>query len=273
MGLTVIAAALGIGIGWAHQEERRFERLAAAEIASRLAGEERRVAVNVRPDGLAAARGGLTLAEIKASQFSLQELPLFTEPDRLTDGRIDLLRLELADFRLRGLRVERLVAEIPNCRYDFGLARREKSMRLSRSGEGVGQVEIRAEDLAEYIVNKFAEIKSCTVQLRGGWAWIEGYGEFVIVKSNFVVIARVVPDGPRRLALREAKIYFDWRRADPLAAEALLSIMNPVIDLDEDLGLHGAVDVTRVTCADGVLTAEGVTRIPVKPAPRTTDNP
>ncbi|MBX3096751.1 MAG: LmeA family phospholipid-binding protein [Fimbriimonadaceae bacterium] len=268
MGLLVIAAALGIGLGFAGREEQRFERLAATDIAARLEGESKAVSVNVRPDGLAALGGGLTFAEITAHDFSLQQLPLFTEPDRSTAGRIDLLRLNLSNFSLRGLRVARLEANIPDCRYDFGLARREHQIRLSRSGEGTGQVEIRAADLAEYIVAKFAEIKTCTVELRGGWAWIEGYGEFVIVKSNFAVIARVIPDGSRKLALSEAKIYFDWQRADALAAKVLLDTLNPVVDLDADLGLHGAVDVESVRCADGLLVAAGTTRIPT----RTTDN-
>lgn len=266
MGLLVIAAVLGLGFGFAGSEEQRFERLAASDIAARLHGEQKEVSVNIRPDGLAAFGGGLTLAEITAHNFTLDELPLFTEPERSTAGRIDLLRLNLTDFTLRRLRVARLHAEIPNCRYDFALARRERTMRLSRSGEGTGRVEIRAQDLADYIVQKFAEIKSCTVQLRGGWAWIEGYGEFVIVKSNFTVIAHVVPDGPRRLALADAKIYFDWQRADALASKVLLDTLNPVVDLDEDLGLHGAVDVESVTCANGMLIVEGITRIPVKPA-------
>lgn len=264
MGLLSAAILAGFGI-WAGEEEKRFERAAASEIAGRLSGDGKRVSVNVRANGLGGAWGDLSVATITAADFSLKGLPLFTEPERPRSGKVGTLQLRLSDFVLGGLRVESLSADIPDCRYDFGLARREKTIRLSESGVGTGSVRIREQDLADYIVRKFGEIKRCTVKVEKGFVWVEGYGEFLVVKSDFTVIAKIgVVDGTQ-LMLTDAKIYFDWRRADGFAAEALLKSLNPVVDLRKDLGLYDAVTVEKVRLEEGVLEATGRTKIPVKP--------
>ena len=178
----------------------------------------------------------------------------------------------MADFRLRGLLVAELKVDIPDCRFDLGLARSEGKLRLTRSGEGTGTVRIAEDSLAEYIVGKYAEIKSATVRVYNDVVWVEGYGEFLFVKTEFAVIASVLVEDGSRLVLTDAKIYFDWQRADPVAVQALLRILNPIIDLDADLGLHGAITVERVRLRDGVLEASGSARIPIKPDAAGADN-
>ena len=261
----VAAAIVLVGGFWAGAEERRFERLAAGEIAGKLQYVRGPVTVNVRPNGLAGAWGDLLSATISASDFTLDTLPLFTEPERSRAGHLGLLRLRLTDFSLRKLRVAELQADIPSCRYDLGLATRQGQMRLSRSGVGRGLVRVRESDLADYLVAKFHEIKRCTVRVDRGVVWVEGYGEFIVFKSDFQVIARLVAVDGDKLALADAKVYFDWRRADKAAAEAILKTLNPVVDLNKDLGLYGAIAVDRVTLENGLLTAEGATKIPVRP--------
>jgi len=269
--VTAPLLILGIlfGSNYAAREERRFERLAAAEIATKLTGDNKLVAVNIRPDGLNALRGGLTLAEIRANTFSLTELPLFTEPDRPTTGRIDLLSLRLTDFTLRKLRIRSLTADIPDCRYDFQLAKNEGTMRLSRSGEGNGSVTVTAEDLARFMEDKYAEIITAEVTLDKNWLYAEGESQFLVVKARYQLFAKLhSPDG-RRLELTNVKLYFDWNRADAFAMQAVLRILNPVVDIDKDLGLFGAIDVTSIALDKNLLTATGKTRMPVKPS----DNP
>lgn len=265
MGLLSTAILIGLGI-FGQSEEKRFESLAAKDIDARLQGIDKLVRVNVRPSGFEALSGRLESASIFASDFSLRELPLFTEPDRSQSGKIDLLQLRLSRFKLRGLRIEELSADIPDCRYDFGLARSQKQIRLSRSGVGSGTVRINENDLAEYLVEKYSEIKSCKVKVYNDVVWVEGYGEFLIVKTNFAVIAKISVEDGVKLNLSDAKIYFDWRRADSFSGSGLLKTLNPVVDLEKDLGLFDAVYVESVRLRDGVLEAKGKTKIPVKPA-------
>ena len=258
-------ALFGFGLAIGNAEIGKFERSAADEISSRLSGDSRQVQVDVVPDGLAVAWGSLARATITASDFSLTELPLFTEPERSQAGRLGELRLRLADFELRGLRIKELRADIPACRYDFGLAKSERTFRLSRSGVGTGSVKILEQDLADYIVMKYAEVKSATVKIYNDVVWVEGYGEFLIIKTDFAIIAKLAAVDGTKLELTDAKIYFNWLRADPAGAQALLDLLNPVIDLNSDLGLHGAISVRSIRLRNGVLLAEGDTKIPTRP--------
>ncbi|MFQ3676695.1 MAG: LmeA family phospholipid-binding protein [Fimbriimonadaceae bacterium] len=270
MSLRIGWREIGIGLivlfGLGEAEVRSFERRAAADIAAQLDGPDRRVRVRSSLAApLSAAWGDIRRVEIEAERFSTEGLPLFTEPHRSAKGRIGELNLQLREFRLRGLAIERLDASIPGCRFDHALAVSKRQIRLSRSGEGRGSVRVRQEDLEAWIVGKFVEIKRATVSLANGRAVVEGYGEFLVIATEFRVDARIeAPDG-RRLALVDANITFDGRPADPLSSQALLQSLNPVVDLDEDLGLYGAVDVTEIRLENGYLEAFGTTRIPTRP--------
>ena len=68
LGIALIGGAL-FGLG--DREVRIFERVAAADIASRLQGEGKQISVNVRTGGLESAWGDLPSATITAKNFSL----------------------------------------------------------------------------------------------------------------------------------------------------------------------------------------------------------
>lgn len=254
---------LGLSTGTLDRELAVFERSAEADIRSRLQGDQVLVSVRLEPE---LSLNTLRRATIRASRFSLDGLPLFTEPKRSKAGRLKELRLELTDFTLRGLKIRRLEAVIPDCRFDLGLALARKGLRLSQSGTGVGTVEIGEKELAAWIDRKYAEIKGCTVRVDRDVVWVEGYGEFLIVKSNFQVISKLQAVGGTKLTLTDAKIYFDWQRAEPSAAKVLLQTLNPVVDLAKDLALYDAVNVSSIRLRDGFVRASGKTRIPLLPA-------
>lgn len=257
---------LGGGLLFADQEKGHFERKAAADILAKMVDQKGSVQVQIDPTMFGGVDGSLHSATITASGFGLNELPLFTEPERSKSGKIDVLRLRLTDFTLRKLRVADLQADIPDCRYDFGLAKTDGQIRLSQSGIGDGQVTLREKDLADYIVRKYREIKECTVKLEGDTVWVEGYGEFLIVNTRFAVIAQIGIQDGTKLMLVNTRVYFDWLPAEPEAVAGILKIMNPIVDLKKDLGLFDAVDVQRVKIRGGTLTAWGKTKIPIRPA-------
>lgn len=262
-----IALAFGLLFGLGNAEVKKFERTAARDIYSRLDGPNRKVSVHTELNGLiGGALGDVKRATITASDFSLEELPLYTEPERSQKGILRELNLNLKNFILRGLRIEELTASIPDCRYDYALALAKRQIRLSRSGEGTGHVRILQKDLEAYILKKFREIKKVKVTIAKGRAFVEGFGEFIVVQTNFFVIAKIAsPDG-NRLMLTEPRIFFDDRPADELSKEALLRTLNPVVDLNKDLHLNGAIDVETISLENGVLEASGRTRIPTRKA-------
>lgn len=264
--VITLGLAAGLIFGLAGNEVRKFERAAAHEISDRLEGENRRVSVRTRFNGwLGGFEGDLSEAIIEAKDFSTRELPLFTEPNRSRRGKVRNLKLQLSKFRLGELDIERLEASIPDCRYDFGLARNHKKFRLSQSGIGIGKVWIRDEALERFILSKFKEIKSVSVKSDRGWIWVEGEGEFLILTTHFRVLAKLEPFNGTQLVLTRTRIAFDGLPADAIAAQAVLDTLNPVVDLNRDLKLHGAIIVEGVTTENGVLEAWGKTQIPEAP--------
>jgi hypothetical protein len=258
----LFAFAFGLGA----QELHKFEALAARDIESKLSGEAMKVEVKAQPTGLiGAAWGDLAQVTIRAAHFSTEALPLFTEPKRSKKGVVRQLDLVLNDFTLAGLRIEHLEASIPDCRFDLALALSKKQIRLSRSGVGTGRVRILERDLEAFILKKFKEIKRVAVKIDKYKVFVEGYGEFLIVQSDFLVIANLTPLDGNKLVLTDAVILLNGHRADEAASQALLSTLNPVVDLDRDLQLHGAIHVRGLRLQEGVLEAWGDTKIPDLP--------
>lgn len=251
-------------------EVRRFERRAADDIRSKLSGADAKVNVKTRFHGLFGAfSGDLQRVTIRASDFSTEELPLYTEPGISTRGRVRNLDLVLSNFRLAGLRVEELRASIPDCRYDLGLAMSKQKIRLSRSGTGTGTVKLKDKDLAAYILKKFREIKRVEVSISNGRAKVEGYGEFLIVKTNFSVEAELAIVDGVKLVLANPTITFDGRPADELSRKVLMDTLNPVVDLQHDLRLYDAVFLRRIELGSDFLEASGDTKIPDAPEGKT----
>jgi hypothetical protein len=263
------AGLLGGIYVWGASEVRTFERRAALDISAKLTGDTRQVSVRTDlGDPIRAATGSLRGVTIRASHFATEGLPLFTEPERSTRGKVKVLKLILDDFTLGGLRIERLEADIPNCRFDLPLAQRRKQVRLSRSGIGSGVVRIAAGDLGAYILRKFREIKRVSVEIQNGTVIVDGYGEFLIFNTNFRVVANLVPANDTQILLNDAVISFDGKVADPGSQKILLDTLNPVVDLRTDLKLLDAIQLEWVKMESGYLLAGGATKVPIRPVQR-----
>ncbi|AIE87248.1 LmeA family phospholipid-binding protein [Fimbriimonas ginsengisoli] len=258
----ILVGLVGLGlIRTVNAEVHRFERLAATEISSLLSGDRKRVDIksSVGPEAIF---GDIHRVSIVASGFSSDGLPLYTEPWRSQRGVLHDLRIDMRDFTLRGLRVARLQADIPDCRFDLALALRDHRFRLSRSGLGIGEVEVTAADLEAFILAKFHEVKTAHVRMDRDKLFIEGRAELILLTTDFFIAARLEPAGGSRLVLTHPRVLFDGNPADPELQKVLLEILNPVVDLDRDLGLSGAMKVDRVVLRNGTLRASGVTKIP-----------
>ncbi len=261
-----LLAAFGVLSGAAKLEVRGFELAAGREILTKLEGPDKLVNIQTKLNGvIGGPAGDLREVTIFASHFTTPGLPLFTEPHRSKKGRIGLLKLELKDFSLKALRIESLSAAIPECRYDYALAISKRQMRLSKSGTGDGQVIILAKDLERFILYKFKEIKRVTVKIENDKVFVEGYGEFALLTTNFLVIATLASPGGRVLELANARIFFDDRPADSASSRVLLNKLNPVVDFAADLGLYDAITLKGMHLKDGVLRAWGDTKIPDLP--------
>jgi hypothetical protein len=257
------------GAIWAGSHQiRAFEGAAAKDIASQLSGELKSVKVQTRLAGLGGINGHLSRATIRASDFSAESIPFFVDTRRTKRGKLDRLVLELSNFKLRQLEVAQLVATIPACRYDLGTAQRRRQFRLSRSGIGEGTVTITEEALNRFILAKYPNIQTCDLHLANGWATLTGRGKILLFDADFRVHARLTtPDG-YQIHLAEASITLDGKILEPAAIQSMLKVMNPVIDLNRDLGLEHAMRITKLTIRPGELVASGRAQIPLLPSQR-----
>ena len=249
------------GLQFSGQQVRVFERAAAADIRSKLFGKD--AEVHVKADvGPEALWGELASVEIRGSKFSTPGLPLFTEPNRSKRGWVHSLTITLTNFDLNNLHVETLLGTIPDCNFDLPLAVRERKMRLSKSGTGWGQVVVTELALERFVLAKFREIKSAKVRIDKDKLFIEGHGQFLIFDTDFSIVAKLVPSGGSKLALEHARISLNGQMADDDSKKALLEVLNPVVDLDRDLNLQGAVSVEKLELRGGKLRASGPMHIP-----------
>lgn len=242
-----------------------FERAAAVEIGSNLAGERKTVSVHAVPNGFSCLWGDVQSVTIQAEEFQVDGLPLFTEPSRSKAGRVGTLRIRLKRFDLRGLICAELSADIPNCRFDFALALRARKFRLSKSGFGEGFVRVERDALEKFILKKYQEIETISVELRGGKLIAEGSGTFLFVKSKFFVIADLEPVNGTQIWLSNAKVFLDGVPATEGASRALLQSLNPVIDENRDLNMYGALKMREVIVRDQYVELRGEAHIPEKP--------
>lgn len=261
-----LLAGLGLLFGLGGIGSSYFERKAAADIGHSLKGTHVQVRVETRAVGLNELGGHFKRVTIEAADFSTPGLPLFTEPQLPKSGKIDDLRIVLHNFELRNLHIKELFSDIPDCRYDFGLAVHKNRIRLSQSGVGVGSVVIEQSDLEKFILAKYPSIKTVHVKIADGKVHVWGFGEFIVIRTNFDVVAAITAQGGDKLALADSTITFDGKAADEASKAALLQTLNPVVDLNRDLGLYGAISVLKIEMTNGELKATGSTTIPNLPA-------
>jgi hypothetical protein len=266
MSIPLVAAALGLIFHFGGLEVHRFERLAADDLRSRVSGDSAQVSVRTTFSSLLGGPlGELDEVTVTARDFSCAQLPLFVESQRSRVGRIRLLRLDLRDFELAGLRVQHLVAEIPDCRFDYAAAVRHHRFIITASGSGDARVWVSQEAIAAFAPHKLPMLRDVTVRVDKDKVFVEGSGKVLFLDTQFSVIAGLEVVGGRQFVLASPHVFFGAHATNADAGRAVVSALTPLIDLDKDLGLHGALEVVGLRLRDGVIEAWGTATLPVLP--------
>lgn len=261
----VAVGLVGLLFGVGSSEVRRFENAAAKDIASRLTGEAKLVKVRTKLDPFQAMGGRIKSATINASEFSTDGLPLFTEPNGSKRGRLDELKISLKNFHLTGLKVKRLDARITHCRFDLGLAQQRGQIRLTESGTGIGTVEVDQTDLLDYIHVKHPLLKEVSLKFSQDKVFITGQSRFLSFDAFVEIESRLEPVGGNRIELVDANIKVNGQEANQISRKTILGLINPVLDLDKDLKLFGALNMNKIEIRGNTLRAEGIAKIPDQP--------
>ena len=255
--LALFAIVLTLGRG----AIREVEKSAAREIRQRIGGECR---VKLEPDGVdGLAQGRLKTLTVDARDFTLNGLPFTLEPERPRSGRIKQFIMHMTNANLRGLRAERAVAIIPEVYYDKSLAIRKRIFRLSATGVGACEIVVNETDLAAYIVRKYAPyIREVTVQITPEQTVVQGVAALFVGEVRFRAVGKLAPREGRYLDLAEVEIQIEGANLPPESASVLRQFLNPIIDIDRDLGLYDGLAVEEVRSEPGKMRALGKVWIP-----------
>ena len=261
LGALVIAGGLVLGTTWG-----RIERAAEKDLAKTLGVDPKYVSVRATADGIVGtALGRVEKVTIEANGFVVEGMPFFVEPSVSSSGKLRNLSIRLTDFTLRNLPVKSLNAEIPNSRFSLGLLRQGR-VRLARSGEGRGNVTIDAEGLAKYLLGRFNVLERVEVRLDKYKVIVNGRASFgPIMRRDFLVYADLEILDKRKLFIVKPIVFLDDKRIRDGSEKPLLDALNPILDIDHDLGLAGAFDIERLIIKNGEIDIYGAARIPKRP--------
>ena len=262
--MFIFAAGLALGAGaLIGTEWGRIERAAEADIKAVLGADH--VSMTAQNDGmLGTMLGQVESVTIEASGFEVDGMPLFTDPELSQRGKMRRLEIVLKDFVIRDLPVIELRCDIPDNRFALGLLR-EGKVRLTKSGEGVGSVVIDEQGLKRYILARFKVAESIDIKLDKYKLFVKGTAALAMIRRNFEIICDLAIEDKRRLIIANPITFIEGKRIRDGSDSALLRAFNPVLDLDRDLGLHGAFDMETILIKGGIATINGKARIPVRP--------
>jgi hypothetical protein len=147
----------------------------------------------------------------------------------------------------------------------LNLAINHKKIRLSRSGEGTGTVQIRARDLEQFVLKKYPAVKAIQMTLQKDRIRVVAEADLGNTRLKFSIDGRMESADGRSLRLVDPVAEINGSPASLASAKALANSINPVLHLDRDLGLYGAVDITTIKLDANRLIATASTRIPASP--------
>jgi hypothetical protein len=171
--------------------------------------------------------------------------------------------MQMTNAHLRGLRAERAIAFIPEVYYDKSLALRKRIFRLSATGIGACEIVVNETDLAAYILRKYAPyIREVSVQITAEQTIVQGVAALFVGEVRFKAVGKLAPRDGRYLDLAEVRIEIEGANLPAESANLLRQFLNPIIDIERDLGLYDGLAIDTVLSELGKMRALGRVWIP-----------
>lgn len=266
-GLTVLHGGL----------EERMQHDATRQVreAFQQTGRVRTVA---HPRGLFGAYvNDLWAVDIYGDHLRCERLPFYIYRRGGWKGSIRHLRLHLTDFTLAGLTVERFEADVPFVKYDLGHAFYKGRLVFRGAERGEAKVEISAGNLRSFLMNKFKTILSdVEVWVQNRKPYLSGRIRLLGSIFPFTATGTLIVREGRTLELTDALVRLNGSVVDKATTEGILKLVNPVLDLRNDLKMDSFLSLTAVEIGERLLTVRGRVTIPdaneaVTPAKKETD--
>jgi hypothetical protein len=198
--------------------------------------------------------------DVEAAGFAGRGLPFHSENPKGAQIAIGKLVLHLRDFELGILPVLSVDATISGCRFDRHEALHSR-LRITDGGRGTAIVRVDENGLAAFIRTKFPALKKLHVKLGGDRVLLSCEADYLKGHPAVWALGWFAVDGTK-VSLSKVDLYIDGLPANAETSGAFLALLNPIVDLDRDLGLEGAAYAKTLTIANGIAEVRGRIRIP-----------
>ena len=268
-----LAIALFAMLGLHGALQERINRAAKQQLTEAFAGRGR-MDVSVAPHGVFGVEANdLYEVDVTGVGIMSDRLPLYVFSRRGWKGHIRHLRLHFSDVTLRGLHVKDYRADIPSVSYDLGHALYRGRLVLRGTGAGPAAVTVTAEDLREFVLKKYTpRLSEINVDFKDSEIAIQGT-ERIFGKASFRTIGGLIPREGRYLDLdpNETVLQLNGSVVNDVTKIGILKLVNPVLDIESDLGLRGYFSIEWIEIRSDDLVIHGRARVP--DAPTGTDSP
>ena len=257
-GITLVGVAFFAGLA---SERARYSARRDLERAI----PNSRFHVSVKPRGLLGmAVGRADSARIQGQGFAVDDLPFRVEPRGGVIARLERLKLDFRDIRIRALPVQALQAEIPRVDVDAARVLINGHFTIRGADAGVGWAVITEDGLREFIARKRPEFSELSVRLLPGEALVTGRATLLLAPAPIEARVKLGAADGRFLNAVGADVKVNGMPVPPPLTERLMQSLNPIIDVQRDLGLADWLYVTGVEVAEGILTVRARVTIPRK---------
>src|SRR6185295_5508534 len=122
---------------------------------------------------------------------------------------------------------------------------------LRSAGEGTAVAVVNEPGLRSFILKKYPQYKDLVVRLTPGSAYLAARASVLGLPARVEATAGIGVREGRYLDAIDPVMKLNGKEAAPSLTLSILKTLNPVLDIDRDLGLGGYIYVTRAEIGQG----------------------
>jgi hypothetical protein len=206
--------------------------------------------------------GESSTTRIAGAGFLTQDLPFKLEPGGGSRARVGKLELDFRDFTLRTLPLRSLRATIPAVTLDVNQALWNDRIVLRSAGEGTAVAVVDEAGLRMFVAQKYPQYKDLELRLTPGTASLSAQAALFGLPARVEATGGVQVRDGRYLDAVNTIMRLNGKEAAASLTQSIVRTLNPVLDIDKDLGLGGYIYMTRAEIGQGILTVFGRATIP-----------
>jgi hypothetical protein len=201
--------------------------------------------------------------DIYGEHLKTERMPFVVYPKSGWKGSIRHLRLHLDDFTLAGLPIAHLDADVPFVKFDIGEVTWKDRIVLRGAGSGPAAVQVNAAGLRHFVIQRYTQtLSDVELWFQNRKLYLSGKYALFGVSMPFIASGHLSPRAGRYVDVTDAILLLNHRPVSPQVAETILRQINPVLDIERDLGLGNTVTMTDVEIGDSEVTIHGQATIP-----------